>query len=138
MFFGRKNVSLFVASFKYNSWHNFILEDFQQELIKLGFDNPKIQYSGFWSQGDGLSFDADINVEKFAETVNEKRITKLIDSGYLDNFTIQKTSFANHYSHEKTRFVDYSSIEKTNIDRDYFAMYETLLMATTTRLHELS
>ena len=28
--------------------------------------------------------------------------------------------------------------EKTRIDRDYFAMYEALLMATTTRLHELS
>ena len=28
--------------------------------------------------------------------------------------------------------------EKTRIDRDYFTMYEALLMATTTRLNELS
>ena len=28
--------------------------------------------------------------------------------------------------------------EKTKVDRDYFTMYETLLMATTTRLNELS
>ena len=28
--------------------------------------------------------------------------------------------------------------EKTRIDRDYFVMYESLLMATTTRLNELS
>jgi RNA binding exosome subunit len=102
---------------QYDDWYNFIFEDFQETLIKNGFYNADIQFSGFWSQGDGLCFDAKIDASKFAETTNEKRVVNLIDDNYITEFTIEKTSFANHYSHEKTRFVDYDATDYNNINK---------------------
>lgn len=99
------------------NWHDWQLEDFTAELEKVGFLDAEIFYSGFWSQGDGLSFNAKIDPLKFAETPNEKRIAKLIESGLIDNFEIQKTSFANHYSHEKTRYIECYYTDHDNINR---------------------
>ena len=90
----------------YDDWHSDSLEDFKTELAEEGFTDATISYSGFWSQGDGLSFDATIDIDKFAETSSEKRIAKLINNGDLDNYTICRNSYANHYSHSRTRYVD--------------------------------
>jgi hypothetical protein len=37
-------------------WHDPIIEHHIEKLEELGFDDPKIEYSGFWSRGDGASF----------------------------------------------------------------------------------
>ena len=50
----------------------------------LGFENAEIYYTGFWSQGDGLCFDADINLQKLVQTINEKRVFMLIDFGLIE------------------------------------------------------
>jgi hypothetical protein len=47
-------------------WHEYILELWQSALSQIGFTDPKISYSGFWSQGDGANFTARIDVEKLA------------------------------------------------------------------------
>jgi hypothetical protein len=99
-----------------DNWHDFMSEDFQEQLKEVGFDDAKIQFSGFSSQGDGLCFDAKIDALKFAETTNEKRAARLINNNYISEFTIEKTSFANQYSHEKTRYVDYDSTDYNNIN----------------------
>jgi hypothetical protein len=99
-------------------WFDAILEGFKDRLEEEGFFNSNIQFSGFWSQGDGLCFDAKVNVSKFAITTNEIRVSKLIDFGFIDEFTIEKTSFANHYSHEKTRYIDYSICNGNNLNNE--------------------
>ena len=99
-------------------WFDVILEGFKEKLDIIGFSDATIQFSGFWSQGDGLSFDAIVNVSKFATTTNEIRVSKLIDFGFIDEFTIEKTSFANHYSHEKTRYIDYSTCNGDNLNEE--------------------
>jgi hypothetical protein len=40
----------------YHEWHDCTLDDWKEKLEALGYDDPEIQYSGFWSQGDGASF----------------------------------------------------------------------------------
>ena len=40
----------------FDCWDEYTLEEFKAFLEMIGFVNPKIAYSGFWSQGDGLSF----------------------------------------------------------------------------------
>jgi len=105
-----------INTYDYN-WHDFILEGFQEQLKEVGFYDAKIQFSGFWSQGDGLCFDAKIDASKFAETTNEKRVVNLIENNYISEFTIEKTSFANHYSHEKTRYTDYDATDYNNINK---------------------
>ena len=42
----------------------------------------------------------------------------MIDFGFIDEFTIEKTSFANHYSHEKTRYIDYSTCNGDNLNEE--------------------
>jgi len=100
-----------------DNWHDPILEGFTEQLAEAGFLEAIIQFSGFWSQGDGLCFDAKIDASKFAITTNEKRVCNLIDAGLIDEFTIEKTLYANHYSHEKTRFVDYSICNGENCNK---------------------
>ena len=39
-----------------DDWHESIIEDIKAELEELGISEPDIQFSGFWSQGDGASF----------------------------------------------------------------------------------
>jgi hypothetical protein len=48
-------------------WHEYILELWQSALSQIGFTDPRISYSGFWSQGDGASFTAKIDVAALAE-----------------------------------------------------------------------
>lgn len=100
-----------------DDWYDCIFEGFQETLTEAGFYDATIQFSGFWSQGDGLSFDAKIDASKFSETTNEKRVVNLIDNNYISEFIIEKTSFANHYCHEKTRFVDYDATDYNNINK---------------------
>jgi len=51
-------------------WHDTILADIFDELSDEGFPDAYIQYSGFYSQGDGASFTCDkIDLEKFFNSV---------------------------------------------------------------------
>ena len=40
----------------YNGWDDFVIEEHTEKLELIGFDDVKIRYSGFYSQGDGASF----------------------------------------------------------------------------------
>lgn len=90
---------------------NYEIEGFISELEHEGFDNAKIGYSGFYSQGDGLSFDADINLKFFVSAYKDqlpllfKRIDRLDD--YIEA-EIVKNQYAYHYSHAKTRYTEVS------------------------------
>jgi hypothetical protein len=98
-------------------WWEPIIEGFDEILHHQGFEDAEIYFSGFYSQGDGLCFDAKINLDKFELTNQEKRISKLINNNYIDNFYIAKNSYSNHYSHEKTRYIDYYEITHENINK---------------------
>lgn len=117
----------------HDEWHDCIFEGFQETLSEAGFFDVNIQFSGFWSQGDGLSFDAKIDASKFATTTNEKRVCNLIDEGLIDEFTIEKTSVSNHYVHEKTRYVDYSICNGNNCNK----VLETLCVKIESKRLEL-
>ena len=107
-----------------DNWHEDMLAEYKEELAEAGFTDAVISYSGFWSQGDGLSFDAKIDIDKFCETANEKRIAKLIHNGELSNFEICKNSFSNHYSHVNTRYVESPEVShNTNIETIIEALY---------------
>jgi hypothetical protein len=91
-------------------WHELLIDGFIEDLDKIGFENAKIYFSGFWSQGDGLCFDADINIYNFCETTNEKRVSNFA------NIFIEKNQYSNHYNHEKTRYTNYELTNGRNIN----------------------
>ena len=47
-------------------WYEDVIENFKSGLEELGLQNIECNFSGFWSQGDGASFTADVSfVAKF-------------------------------------------------------------------------
>lgn len=46
-----------------NWWEN-VYELWKAMLKSIGFQSPDIRFSGFWSQGDGASFTANVDTEK--------------------------------------------------------------------------
>jgi len=79
-------------------WWEAVYDYWNAELEKVGFVEPEINFSGFWSQGDGASFTAVIDIEK-AVAIDSKyaRLGRLIDwvSG-----VVERTS--HQYCHENT------------------------------------
>jgi len=48
-------------------WYEYIFEMWKEALCQIGFENADISFSGFWSQGDGASFIADVDAEKLLQ-----------------------------------------------------------------------
>lgn len=47
-----------------HSWWDYTYEMWKQALEQVGFIGADIHFSGFWSPGDGASFEADLDFEK--------------------------------------------------------------------------
>ena len=87
-----------------SSWYEFLFENFVERAKSEGFEievntvgkrkEYSINFSGFYSQGDGLSFTGDIDTDKFFKG-KDKKLVKFIDS-----LKIVRTSY--QYSHHKT------------------------------------
>ncbi len=90
------------------------LEYIEEILTCLGFQSPKISYSGFCSQGDGLSFTSDNwqykkgmldNLKGCTQDINILNIAEQLqvmakNTGYKLQFSVNRTS--HFYSHENT------------------------------------
>lgn len=50
-----------------HDWWEFVYESWNELLTAVGFENAKISFTGFASQGDGASFTADCDIEKLAK-----------------------------------------------------------------------
>lgn len=94
------------------------VEYIEEILTCLGFQSPKISYSGFCSQGDGLSFTSDNwqykkgMLDKLKECTQElcflnvaKQLQVMAkNTGYKLQFSVNRTS--HFYSHENTVQID--------------------------------
>jgi hypothetical protein len=92
----------------------FTVEYIEEILTTLGFESPKISYSGFCSQGDGLSFVSNNWQYKKGMLDNVKECTKdntllsvakqlqimAKNTGYKLQFSVNRAS--HFYSHENT------------------------------------
>ncbi|MEM3335451.1 MAG: hypothetical protein QXY47_05415 [Thermoplasmata archaeon] len=64
----------------YDGWHDFIIDDWKRKIENLGYENVKIYYSGFYSQGDGACFVATVNIEKWIKKHKAgRRFRKLLN-----------------------------------------------------------
>jgi hypothetical protein len=109
-------------------WYSDVLDIWKEALAQIGFEDAEISFSGFWSQGDGASFTAGVNVDKLvgflADTLepndriegkdfrpyvvhliggkptNPKYRRLLLVHDYIQDMAVQRTS--HHYSHERT------------------------------------
>lgn len=94
----------------YANWHDFIINEWKLKLEELGFINPEISYTGFYSQGDGASFIADIDIKLAAQkselfTDREINLLYTLWNYGLIEAAIRRTS--HHYYHENTTTLEY-------------------------------
>ena len=96
----------------------FTVEYIEEILTCLGFQSPKINYSGFCSQGDGLSFTCDNwqykkgmldKLKECTRDINILNVAKQLqvmakNTGYKLQFSVNRTS--HFYSHENTVQID--------------------------------
>jgi len=98
-----------------HEWHESTIAAWKEKLAEKGFEDAKIYFSGFSSQGDGACFDAECNISKLAVAVYS---SKLVDEGFYREVLqllvngdsliiakIEKNSYGNHYSHANTRYI---------------------------------
>src|SRR5258708_6719855 len=52
-----------------HDWWRYLHELWKKALDQIGFEHAEIAFSGFWSQGDGASFTASVNVTRLATFV---------------------------------------------------------------------
>lgn len=102
-----------------SDWNDFfcqdVLDSWVSRLEEQGFNNPDINYSGFWSQGDGASFTTDsIDLIKLCDhlelwpTGKEKTYRSLLKN--LSYTTYLKRTNHHYYHENSTTFychVDY-------------------------------
>ncbi len=53
-------------------WYESAYEMWKEALYQIGFENANISFSGFWCQGDGASFTADVDAEKLLQFMGTK------------------------------------------------------------------
>ena len=100
----------------YDDWHDPVIEGFQEDLGELGVGDVEVQYSGFYSQGDGASFTGKVeDMKKFlVKTLgmtqySDKELDELPDSikekveGFIDSLTIAfNRKYGSRYYHSNT------------------------------------
>jgi hypothetical protein len=83
-----------------DSWHDYIVEDFEHELNKDGVGKVKVSYTGFWSQGDGASFTG--TVEDNNKFIRDALGLTVYPQEAIDCLIIDFTRNSIRYSHENT------------------------------------
>ena len=103
------------------NWYQYTTEDWKKKLEEKGFTDEEIYFSGFWSQGDGACFDAQVDVSRLAVAVyarDDESYYREVLQFFADNgprvLAYVKTNDS-HYSHANTRYIsvdkDLSDIE---------------------------
>lgn len=91
-------------------WYEFIIEDYREQLEKIGFHDVKIEFSGFYSQGDGACFTGGYNGQSIIKRQYQpeipcimelKTILEKIGKNHELYFSIVKNHYS-RYSHENT------------------------------------
>ncbi len=114
-----------------HDWHECTIDDWKDKLNAIGFENAKISFSGFCSQGDGACFEFEGNgkgnVKKLIDHLTAagetkfRRLRKISDWICVD---ISRNSFGNHYSHSRTR---YASVGLDGTSRHHHPRIEKLV-----------
>jgi hypothetical protein len=99
-------------------WDQPIIEGIHEELSLYGIEETDIKYSGFFSQGDGLSFtsdiiDTDILIRKLYETGHDIDENTVLESKNMHVFVGRNYS---RYVHEKSVIFGVNYEGEDNID----------------------
>ena len=105
-------------------WYDFIEADYIEQLEKIGFYDVKIQFSGFWSQGDGACFvgkwyknSVDLSKVDIEEIYSDSiknlygTLLEITNSCFDGSFIISQSGM---YYHENTMHIDGEFYDESN------------------------
>lgn len=107
--------------YRYNSvdvdWYHPVYDDFFADLERYGIE-ADIEFTGFYSQGDGASFitttcDTDLLIRTLFEEGHDIPENALLDS---KNLSVSIDRMNSRYSHEETMYVDIHDEDMTLSD----------------------
>lgn len=109
-----------IKNFLATNYENIELYDFAEECKEYaatkGFKDAKVRYSLSYSQGDGLSFDADIDVERFIREVWPNVKQSVVDV-ILNNCYSSCEANTRHYAYARREDIEfYIDVDS---DKDY-------------------
>ena len=132
---------------------DFELDSLKEKLANIGFENAKISFSGFCSQGDGASFESDVNLNKILsymvyQSTSYDEISKynnliiLHDKNLLE-LTLWIKRLSSHYSHENTCTTDheidlYQKYRSSQAEDYFFEVAQDLMEEVEDIRHEVS
>ena len=90
-------------------WNESILGDWKTKLEALGYEDVKIMYSGFGSQGDGACFTASVDIAKW---LRAHKLSKKHNALYRDN--------GEHFSYDITHSWRYYFATSTNVEQGFW------------------
>ena len=117
----------------YEEWYELTLENFKGQLETLGFAEVQINFSGFWSQGDGACFHGKYSAVPTLDSYDYKGLETLHEALLDSKVEYALLQHIGHYSHENSVRYDFECeedyCERTFIDacKEYMGhIYSTL------------
>ena len=91
----------YISEFDSEWWSDPIIEGFHEDMGALGLTDIEVEWSGFWSQGDGASFTARVYNSDNKKFITEALGIKVLDE-VADNLSIAIRRESTRYSHHNT------------------------------------
>jgi hypothetical protein len=91
----------YISEYNDDSWSDPIIEGFHEDMEALGLTDIDVEWSGFWSQGDGASFTARVYNSENKKFITEALGLKVLDE-VAENICISIRRESTRYSHHNT------------------------------------
>ena len=91
----------YISEYNDDSWSDPIIEGFHEDMEALGLTEIDVEWSGFWSQGDGASFTARVYNSENKKFITEALGLKVLDE-VAENIYIDIRRESTRYSHHNT------------------------------------
>jgi hypothetical protein len=86
-----------------DDWYSYVYESWQEKLKRQGYDDIRISFNGFGSQGDGASFTANVDVERYIKAHQlGNQYRALLNAAKQGEVTVAVKRLRYYYVHEKT------------------------------------
>jgi hypothetical protein len=85
-----------------------VIDGFREDMLAYGAEDVDVQWSGFYSQGDGACFTAVFDTVKLLSSLYkydsdyDKLINRIKNGAYSVDISVVRCGQSNHYSHSNT------------------------------------
>lgn len=92
----------YIANNPSDWWDEPIMEGFHEEMEAAGLSDVEVEWSGFWSQGDGASFKAKVRGDEDTKKFVRETLGLTVLDEVLENIYISINRISTRYSHANT------------------------------------